>query len=78
MSTNEKIMFSIIGKVLFLREDNINKELSLHYDLGASNSEIRKILQLIKERFKVEIPKQELQLTLTIDTLLKYVEGEYV
>lgn len=72
--TVENRVIKIVSEVLGIDENKIDTQ-STYENLGADPEEIKEICNKLKEKFQIEIPKEEMT---TPEDTIDYIEGNLV
>ena len=75
MSAREEII-EIIVEQLGVDRDDVTPEKSFIEDLNADSLDLTELMMTIEERFKKEIPQNQVEGLKTVGDLIRYVESE--
>lgn len=75
MSAREEII-EIIVEQLGVDRDDVKPEKSFIEDLNADSLDLTELMMTIEERFKKEIPQNQVEGLKTVGDLIRYVESE--
>lgn len=64
----------IIAQVLSIDIERVNNATNIMTDLDADSMDVASILMMVEEEFKVNIPEEETQKLLNIETIGTYIE----
>lgn len=75
MSARDEIIEIIVDQ-LGVDRDDVTPEKSFIEDLNADSLDLTELMMTIEERFKKEIPQQQVEGLKTVGDLIRYVESE--
>ena len=73
MQSVEHVVVGIIAEVLGHRRKNIKTDSAIEKELGADSFDIVEIIMQIEDRFKIEIPDEEIEKWITVGDIENYI-----
>lgn len=73
----ETILREIIAEKTGARPEDIKATTHFVEDLGADSLEIVRIIMAIEDRFKIEIPDEDMEKIATFEDAINYIRGKY-